>query len=91
MILRILAFLVILFSILFMPFWVSIILALIGMIYFSFFWESIILFLLSDLLYGVREVRFFNEFFISLIFSFLVLLVIEVLKKKIRVSEYTKK
>jgi hypothetical protein len=69
-----------------MPFWLSVILALAGMVYFSFFWESVLLFFLSDLLYGAREARFFNIFFISLIVSFVVLLVIELLKKKIRVS-----
>ncbi|MFA5095179.1 MAG: hypothetical protein WC447_00745 [Candidatus Paceibacterota bacterium] len=69
-----------------MPFWVSIILALAGMVYFSFFWESVVLFFLSDLLYGVSEARFFNIFFVSLIVSFLVLIIIELLKKKIRVS-----
>jgi hypothetical protein len=70
-----------------MPFWISIVLALAGMIYFSFFWESVVLFFLSDLLYGVNEARFFNMFFISLIVSFLVLIIIELLKKKIRVSK----
>jgi hypothetical protein len=70
-----------------MPFWVSILLALAGMICFSFFWESVILFLLSDLLYGAGEARFFNIFFVSLIVSFLVLIIIELIKKKVRVSK----
>jgi hypothetical protein len=70
-----------------MPFWLSVILALGGMIYFSFFWESVVLFFLSDLLYGAREARFFNIFFISLIVSFLALIIIELLKKKIRISK----
>ncbi len=84
MILRILASFLLLLSILYMPFWLSVILALAGMIYFSVYWESVVLFLLSDLLYGVREEKFFNMFFISLIVSFLVLIIVEVLKKKLR-------
>ncbi|MCX6751726.1 MAG: hypothetical protein NT161_03125 [Candidatus Nomurabacteria bacterium] len=67
-----------------MPFWVSVILALAGMIYFSFFWEGVALFFLSDLLYGTSEARFFNIFFISTIISFIVLIIIELSKKKLR-------
>jgi hypothetical protein len=67
-----------------MPFWVSIILALAGMAYFSFFWEAVILFFLSELLYGVNEIRLSNIFFISLIIPFATLLIIEFLKKKLR-------
>ena len=83
--LRIFSFFVLLFSILFLPFWISIILGLAGMIYFSFFWESVVLFFISDLLYGTKEARFLNIFFISLIISFLTLIVIELLKKKMRI------
>jgi len=84
MILRIFTSLLLLISILFWPFWVSIILGLIGIIYFSKYWESIILFLLSDLLYGTKEERFFNIYFISFIISLLTLIIIEFLKKKLR-------
>lgn len=70
-----------------MPFWVSVILALAGMAYFSFFWEAVVLFLLSDLLYGVAEVRFLNLFFVSFLVSLLILIAIELLKKKLRVTE----
>ena len=87
MIVRILASLVLLISVLFWPFWISIILALAGMIYFSFFWESVVLFLLSDLLFGASEAKFFNILFISTIISLIVLIVIELLKKKIRISK----
>jgi len=80
--LRILASIVLLFSILFMPFWLSVILAFAGMIYFSFFWEAIVLFFLSDLLYGAGENRFFHIVFISLIISSLILITLELLKGK---------
>ncbi|KKP24654.1 MAG: hypothetical protein UR25_C0002G0098 [Candidatus Nomurabacteria bacterium GW2011_GWE1_32_28] len=87
MILRIFFSLLLLISILFWPFWVSLILGLMAIIYFSFFLEAIILFFLSDLLFGVKEARFFNIYIISLIFSFLILIVVESLKKKIRSRE----
>lgn len=84
MMLRISAFIALLLSILFMPFWVSILLALAGMIYFSFFWEAVILFLLSDLLYGTREAKFSGVVFVSFIVSLLVLVIMEILKKKLK-------
>lgn len=84
MILRILAFFLLLFSILFMPFWVSFILAFLGMIYFNVFWEAIILFLLSDLLFGIKEEKFFNMIFISFIATTVLLIIIEIAKKKIK-------
>ena len=67
-----------------MPFWVSVILALIGMFYFNVFWEAVILFLLSDLLYGVREAKFSGAIFISFIGSLAVFLIIEIIKKKLK-------
>ena len=84
MILRIFASILLLFSILFLPFWVSIILAILGMLYFSLFYEAVALFLLSDLLYGTPEVKLFNIFFFSFILSIILLLVIEFLKKKLK-------
>ena len=84
MILRILAVVVLLFSILFMPFWVSVILALAGMIYFAVFWEAVILFLLSDLLYGVKETKFSGTIFVSFIIAAILLIIIEIVKKKLK-------
>jgi hypothetical protein len=75
---------ILLISILFMPLWVSIILALAGMVYFKIFWEVAILFLVSDLLYGVKEAKFSGLIFISFIVSIFVLLVVEILKKKLK-------
>ena len=84
MVLRILAVAVLLFSILFWPFWLSVILALAGMVYFSFFLEAVFLFLLSDFLYGSPEPRFFNIVFVSFIFASVCLAVLELLKNKLR-------
>ena len=86
MALRILVSVLLLFSVLFLPFWVTVILALAGMIYFPVYWEAVALFFLSDLLYGTREARYFDIFFVSFIVSFLVLIIIELLKKKIRIQ-----
>jgi len=84
MALRILAGVILLFSILFMPFWISVILAFAGMVYFPFFLEAVFLFLLSDLLYGVKEARFFDIIFISFIISTTLLVALEILKKRLK-------
>lgn len=86
MTLRIIAFLVLLSSILFMPYWVSIVLALAAIVYFSFYWESAILFLLSDLLFGVKENKFWGVLFVSAVIFLIIMIVAELLKKKIRIS-----
>lgn len=84
MALRILAFILLLFSVLFLPFWVSVILALGAMVYFPVFWEATALFLLSDLLYGASEAKFFGMVFVSFFASIAVLIAIETLKKRLR-------
>jgi len=84
MAIRILAAVVLLFSILFMPFWLSLILALGGMIYFNIFWEAIVLFLLSDLLFGLPGAKFSSMVFISFAISIIVLLGVESAKKKVK-------
>ena len=87
MVLRILAFIILLLSVLFMPFWVSVILALIGMVYFSFFLEAVFLFLLSDLLFGIKEVRLFDIIFLSFIVSLICLIILELLKNELRLRK----
>lgn len=84
MVFRILSSIALLFSVLFMPFWLSVILVLAGMIYFPFFLEAVILFFLSDLLYGAREAKYFQMVFVSLTISILALTIIEFLKKKLK-------
>jgi hypothetical protein len=84
MLLRILTFFVLLFSVLFMPLWVSAILAITSMFYFNVFWEATVLFFISDLLYGVKEAKnspmIFTSFFVAILF----LVILEMLKKKLR-------
>lgn len=81
---RIVAFIILLFSVLFLPFYVSAILAFLGMFYFSIFWEAIVVLFLSDLLYGAKEAKFSNTLFISLIVSILILVLVEFLKRKMK-------
>jgi len=84
MVLRILASIILLFSILFVPFWVSVILAFAGMAYFPFFLEAVFLFFLSDLLYGTSEIKLFNTVFVSFILALVCFIILELLKNKLR-------
>lgn len=86
MILRILVSTMLLFSVLFAPFWVSAVLAFLAMIYFSKFFEAAVLFFLSDLLYGTKtaEAGGFHMIFISFITAALFLIIIEIVKKKLK-------
>jgi hypothetical protein len=79
---RVLSVIIIAFSTLFFPIWISILLCLAAMVYFNFFAEAVALFLLSDLLFGVREARLDNAIFISFCVSAIVLIGIEIIKKK---------
>jgi len=84
MLLRILAFIILLFSVLFMPFWVSVILSFAGMVYFPFFLEAVLLLLLSDLLFGVKEIRLFDMIFVSSTIALVCLIILEIFKKELR-------
>ena len=84
MVLRILASVIILVSVLFMPFWLSVILALAAMVYFSYFVEAVALFLLSDLLYGVKEAKFFGAIFVTFLIAVVCLVLLETIKKKLK-------
>ncbi len=84
MVLRIFAFFILLFSVLFLPYYVSVILALAGIVYFLFYLEAPILMLLSDLLCGAKEGRFLNITFLSTIVFIVILIVAGVLKKKLK-------
>jgi len=82
--LRIISVIVLLFSVLFLPFYISAILAVLCMFYFKIFWEVTFIFLLSDLLYGSKEVKFSNIVFISFIALILIFFLIELLKRKLK-------
>ena len=81
---RILASIILLLSILFLPFYISVILAVVGIVYFSFFLEAVVLFFISDLLYGAKESNLFYITLISLFISILLIILLEFLKRKLR-------
>lgn len=82
MTLRILASFLLLSSVLFMPFWVSVTLALAGALYFNIFWEASLLFLLSDVLFGINKTDGSSLVLTSFFISLIILIIIEILKKK---------
>lgn len=82
--LRILASIILAFSVLFLPFWISVLVALWAFFSFSFFYEAVGIFLLSDLLYGVKEQKFYGFLFVSAIIALIVILLLELLKKKLK-------
>ena len=67
-----------------MPFWVSAILGISGIIYFNFFIEATALALVSDLLYGIKEERYFGLVFVSFVSTTIVLIISEIIKKQIK-------
>jgi hypothetical protein len=81
--LRILASIILVFSMLFGPFLVSVFLAFSFMAYFHFFWEAIFIFFLTDLLYGVEGATLYGVFYVNLTISVVLLLIIEFLKKNV--------
>ncbi len=84
MVLRILASIILLWSVLFMPFWLTVLLAIAGIIYFHLFFEALGAMLLSDLLFGTHEVKFSGIVFVSFVASIIFLIAAELIKKKLK-------
>lgn len=84
MLLRITSSFILLLSVLFMPIWVSMLLALAGMVYFPMFLEGVFLLLLSDLLFGTRADRFYHITYLTFLMGSVVLIIVESLKKKLK-------
>lgn len=82
MVVRIAFSIILLLSILFLPFWVSLSLAIVGMVFFHFYFEAIAILFISDLFYGAPEARYFNLTFVSLILSTVLFLAIQFLKRR---------
>ena len=76
----------ILVSALFWPFWISLILLIAGMGIFNIYIEGVVIFLLIDLLYGAEVAKFGNFTFMMFSISVLMLILVEFLKKKIRIE-----
>jgi len=83
---RILASVALLISVFIMPFWVSLILAFLEMFYFHFFAEAVIISLISDLLYSAPVQVFSGVTGVFFIVSLVVFIILELLKKKIRLE-----
>jgi len=81
---RTLIFFILILSVFFMPWWVSVCLGILGIIYFSYYIEAVIIFLLSDLLYGATSERYFGMVFVSAIAAILFLWLCEFIKTKLR-------
>lgn len=86
MLLRILASILLLLSVLFAPFWVSVILAIAGMMYFRFFIEAVFLLLITDLLYAVPMQKFFEIVPVAFLGSLFCFIILELLKRKLRLQ-----
>ena len=85
--LRILASVLLFISVLFGPFWLSVLLGLVGMIYFPMYFEAVALFLISDLLYGVKEPMLWGMTYLGFLGSFIIEIIIEFTKQKIRFNK----
>ena len=74
----------VLFSVLFLPFYVSVVLVIFGMFYFSFFVEGIVFLLISDFLYGSPQERFSSGLYVSFLSASIGLILIEFIKDKLK-------
>ena len=81
---RLLVSLVLLFSVLFLPWWVYTPLTILSMLVFPLFWEAVLFFLLSDLLYGAPKSGFGNVVYISFFLALVFITLIEIFKRKLR-------
>jgi|GEM_PF-1071460 len=79
------------FSVLWGPFWFSVLLLLIGVVMYRYFLEAPILMLLVDLLYGVPLDRFYGYTFVAFSFGLILLFLAEYIKKKSRFKTFNEK
>lgn len=75
---------ILLISVIFFPFFVSLILAIAGMFFINYFWEAVFLFFLFDLIYGIGGSSFLGIYFGSFFLSIFLILVIEFIKKRLK-------
>lgn len=73
-----------LISVIFFPFYISLIVAVVGMFLFANYWEAILGFFISDLIYGLGKNNFLNTYFASFLLAIFLLLLVELLKKKLK-------
>jgi len=73
-----------LLSMMFLPFWFSLLLVFVGVALFPVFWESVIFLLIMDLIYGVKQDKFWGLLYVSSLFGVCFLVLFELLKKKLK-------
>jgi len=84
MALRVFTSILLVLSIFFMPFWLSVVLALAGMMYFRYYIEAVFVFLIGDLLYGAAEPKLYGVTFALSIMNLLLFICIEYIKPKLK-------
>ncbi|MFC1720851.1 hypothetical protein ACFL0K_01210 [Patescibacteria group bacterium] len=81
---RIIADLILLLSVLFMPWWLTVILAFVLVFYFKSYYEFIIAGVLTDALYGVPQDWLFDLTLMYTSFSIVIFIFIQWLKTRLR-------
>jgi hypothetical protein len=81
---RILVTVFLILSVLFLPYWLQGISFVGAAFYFSIYWEGLVVFLISDLIFAQITPKLFGILYASLIISIILLISIELLKKKLR-------
>lgn len=74
------------FSAFFLPWWLSLPLAILGFFSFKFFIEAVLVFFIMDLMYAIPEPRFGGYMFVMSSIALLFLVAINLFKKKIIIS-----
>lgn len=80
---RILYNFLLLISIFFVPFWITLFLILLGIVYFNNFYEAVFFALISDFYFGVEEARYLNTEFLFTVIVTLLLLISIFLKTRL--------
>ncbi len=81
---RVMYSVVLLFSVLFLPYWFSLLLALVGVFYFDLYFEALALLFIADTLYGAKELRYFGFTFVTFLLGGVFLALSEFMKNKLK-------
>jgi len=81
---RIILDIILLLSVLFLPWWITIILALALVFYFKLYYEFIIAAVLTDMLYGVPKAWLFDLAIMYTTFSIVLFILVQWIKTRLR-------
>ncbi|KKS44558.1 hypothetical protein A3I25_02015 [Candidatus Nomurabacteria bacterium RIFCSPLOWO2_02_FULL_42_17] len=84
---RILANIALLVAVLWLPFWVTVLLVLVGLFYFRNYYEALIALLLIDLIYGVPLARWGGWPLVSFSIGIVLFIGAEILKRRLKFYE----